>query len=260
MDLDIPTHLTREEAIEWLRPRVDAMSLAERWTALHRLGIYHGEESLSGPGSSLDETAAIRGALPEIIRRHGIASLLDVPCGDFHWMALTDLAGAAYTGADIVPEIVAANEVRYGSPGRRFLLLDATRDALPRADLVHCRDLLIHLSLADISRVLDNIAASGARFLLTNTYTSRTVNPDIPSGDFRPLNLRLPPFDFPEPLALIDERCQQGDGLYRDKAMALWPVAGITSRRSAARAPESGSGDPRPRGCSRPVRRGSRAG
>ena len=237
MDLPIPTHLTREEAIEWLRPRVESMSLAKRWEVLHRLGIYHGEESLSGPGSSLGETAAIRAALPEIIRRFEVVSLLDVPCGDFHWMALADLGRVRYTGGDIVPEIVAANQERYGTAERQFRVLDVTRDPLPRVDLIHCRDLLIHLSLDDIFRALGNIIASGARYLLTNTYTARSENLDIPSGDFRPLNLCAPPFDFPAPLELIDERCEQGGGLYRDKAMALWPVASLSpscQRRKAS--------------------------
>ena len=40
-------------------------------------------ESVSGPGSDLDQTAAIREALPKLLREIGARSMVDAPCGDF---------------------------------------------------------------------------------------------------------------------------------------------------------------------------------
>lgn len=226
--LEPPADLSRDQAILWLREHLAGMSLAERFGAIHQLGIYHGGESLSGPGSSLAETAAVREALPGLLRRHGITSLLDVPCGDHHWMSTLDLAGIDYVGADIVPELVAQNEARFA--GRRFMVLDATRDPLPAVNLVFCRDLLIHLANADIARLLRNVAASGAGWLLTSHYASRGSNPEITSGDFRPVNLCAPPFSLPSPAETLVEHCTEAEGAFADKCLGLWPVGVIRDR------------------------------
>src|SRR5688500_8680654 len=43
-------------------------------------------ESLSGVGSELESTRAIREELPRLWLQYGTHSLVDAPCGDFHWM------------------------------------------------------------------------------------------------------------------------------------------------------------------------------
>jgi hypothetical protein len=37
---------------------------------------------------------------------HDVKSLLDIPCGDFHWMRRVNLQGLSYVGADIVRELI----------------------------------------------------------------------------------------------------------------------------------------------------------
>lgn len=208
-----------------LREAAAALPLDERFTLLHELGVYHHPESLSGAASTLRETANLRAALPGLLRAEGVERLLDVPCGDFHWMREVELGGVEYVGADIVPAIVERNAALYAGAGRRFLRLDATRDALPAADLILCRDLFIHLSLGDIAAVLDNFRASGARLLLTNHFADRRENPDILSGDFRAVNLCAPPFGLPAPARIIGEDSVLAGGEFRDRAMALWRLA-----------------------------------
>ena len=79
--------------------------------------------------------------------------MLDVPCGDFYWMRLVPL-DVDYTGGDIVSDIVARNQAQYGDERRRFLRLDLLQDPLPAADLIFCRDCLVHLSNAHIRRAV----------------------------------------------------------------------------------------------------------
>ena len=55
--------LTREATITKLTAAAETLSLAERFMLLYQLGVYHGKESYSGPGSSLTETAALQKAL-----------------------------------------------------------------------------------------------------------------------------------------------------------------------------------------------------
>lgn len=223
----------RAELHERLRETLPELTLAERFELLHQLGVYHHPESASGAASTLRETAALREAVPRLVEEWGVESVLDIPCGDFHWLQQVPLE-ASYTGADIVPELVEANRRAFGSETRRFLVLDATRDPLPPVDLVLCRDLLIHLANADCRAVLANIAKSGSKLLLTNHFTDRADNPDILSGDFRPINLCRPPFDLPPPIAVVDEHSELGEGGFRDRTMGLWRVSDLIDLSSSA--------------------------
>jgi len=206
-----------------LTEAVAGLSLRDRFTLLHRLGVYHHPDSFSGPAATLQETAALREALPEIAARWSVTTMLDLPCGDFAWMRHLDL-NVDYIGADIVSELVVENQKRYASERRRFVVLDASRDALPAVDLIMCRDLLIHLSLADCFSVLKNFVYSGSRLLLTSHFESRYSNPEIVSGDFRPINLCRAPFNLPQALRVINERSNLGDGEFTDRSMALWEL------------------------------------
>ena len=218
--------LESTELHDRLRVEVERLSLPERFDLLHRLGIYHHPDSVSGAAATLEETAELRDTLPWLVEERRITSVLDIPCGDFSWMQYVEL-NVDYTGADVVPEIVAENQERYSGNKRRFVILDATRDRLPTVDLILCRDLLIHLSNDDCLAALKNFVASGSSYLLTSHFTSRTSNPDIVSGDFRPINLCAPPFDFPPPLEVINERSALGDGAFKDRSMALWRLADL---------------------------------
>jgi len=184
--------------------------------------LWGGAESPSGPGSGLEQTAELARAIPELCRRLGIRTLLDLPCGDGHWMGGVALPGVRYLGADLLREVVARAAAR--SPGREFLELDLTASPLPRADLLLCRDCMVHLSFADNARALENLRRSGITWLLATTFPDEPVNLDIVTGDWRPLNLELPPFDFPPPRELLREGCTEQAGRFADKSLGLWRV------------------------------------
>ena len=219
-----PTRAQRRFAEE--AASLQPLGLAARFARIREIDLWGGHESVSGIGSGLDPTARLRGELPSMLKALGVGTLLDVPCGDFHWMRHTDLSGIRYIGGDIVPEIVARNTALYAAPHgmRSFLELDLTRGPLPAADAVLCRDCLVHLSCENIERALAAIEASGARWLLTTTFTGIERNVDIADGDWRPLNFERAPFGFGEPAAAIVEGCDEEGGAYADKTLAVWPV------------------------------------
>lgn len=190
----------------------------------HEHNLWHGPETRSGPGSSLDQTAVIADALPELCRRYRVRTLLDVPCGTFHWMARVELGDVQYTGGDLVPEVVDAARRRYGTPKRRFIELDLTRSPLPDADLLLCRDCFVHLSYADIAHALRNIRRRRLTYLLTTTFAAETENRDVVTGDWRPINLETAPFFLPPPIELVQEKCTEQHGAFADKALGLWRV------------------------------------
>lgn len=198
------------------------------FTRVYLQNTWEEPESRSGPGSSLAQTEAVRQELPSLLRRYGCRTLLDAPCGDFHWMKEVRLELDQYIGADIVKEMIASNQRRYGTDRCTFRTLNIITDQIPRVDLILCRDGLVHLSFHDALASLRNFALSGSSFLLTTTHAERLKNEDIVTGQWRPLNLQLPPFRFPEPLELINERYSLGDGLYRDKSLGLWKISTLT--------------------------------
>lgn len=215
----------------WVERRVERQlqtkSAEHIFTEIHAGNSWGGRESVSGPGSDPEQTAVIVRELPGLLRRHAVGSLLDVPCGDFHWMRHVDLTGIAYTGADIVKPLVESNHARFGNDSVRFVHLDLMAGPLPQVDLIFCRDCLVHLSNHDVAKCLATIARSGATYLLTTVFPGTTQNRDIATGHWRALNLRLPPFSFPAPLELVDEQCTEGDGSFKDKSLALWRIADL---------------------------------
>jgi hypothetical protein len=199
-------------------------SLLETFEQIYESKHWNGAESVSGEGASLDQTQELKKKLPGIIRSLEVKTLLDVPCGDFSWMSTIDLPLEKYTGGDIVAQIIEKNRQEYGNVQREFKVIDITKDDLPAADLILCRDCFVHLSFQDIKAALENIKHSSAKYLLTTTFTDCEANEDIVTGDWRVLNLEKPPFLLPQPIQMIDEKCTEGRGTFADKFLGLWKV------------------------------------
>ena len=196
-----------------------AVDVFDRIAAENR---WHDPDSRSGTGSNLRQTETLRRELPPLLRRLDVRTLLDAPCGDFHWMQHVDLAGIDYTGVDVVPALVERCQAQHAGDGRRFICADILAGRLPRADAILSRDCLSHLSNEHVFRALRNFRESGARYLLATTYPSRRRNWDIVTGSWRPINLCAAPFALPPPLDGIVEGSTEYDGDFADKTLAAW--------------------------------------
>ena len=199
---------------------------------IFRQNLWGNCDSVSGEGSNLERTRAIRSALPALVERYGVRSMLDAPCGDFFWMKEVGLEGVAYVGVDIVPELIARDIELYSSAARRFILCDLVDEALPRADLIVCRDCLVHLSYHETRRAVDNFRRSGATWLLTTTFTAPRENQDIATGEWRPINLERAPYGFPPAVEVVNEQSDEVDeelGAFPDKSLGLWRLADLPS-------------------------------
>jgi hypothetical protein len=183
--------------------------------------------SHSGPGSDLEQTRTLVKELPVLLNNLNIMSLLDAPCGDFFWMQKIDLNGIKYIGWDIVEQIINQNIENFKNDKLRFECKDILIDTLPDVDLILCRDCLVHFSYREIKKVLTNLKSSKIKYLLTTTFTNRTKNANIITGEWRPINLQKPPFSFPIPLIILNENCTEKDGEYSDKSLGLWRISDI---------------------------------
>jgi hypothetical protein len=189
---------------------------------IHRGQAWGSDESASGIGSTRERAAAFIPELIQVLRECDTRLLMDAPCGDCNWIAPVADSVERYVGVDVVPTLIDANNARHAAPNRTFLLADLTRDLLPEADVILCRDCLVHFSFADARRAIVRLRESGSRYLLTTTFIGDRTNLDIRTGGWRPLNLQRAPFHFPAPLRLIDEHCTHSGGGGRDKRLALW--------------------------------------
>ncbi|MGE0608144.1 MAG: class I SAM-dependent methyltransferase [Pirellulales bacterium] len=187
------------------RRKLARKSAADIFSSIYHAREWGPHESASGAGSTLDFTGPLRRELPLLLRRLGVRRLLDAPCGDFHWMRHVPLDLDEYVGADIVPDLIASLRHELAQPGRRFVLLDLIREPLPDADALFCRDCLIHLSHGDCLKLLDNFRRGSIPWLITTTAPDVTLNEPIATGEFRRVNLCLPPFNLPPPLELLDD-------------------------------------------------------
>lgn len=191
------------------------------FTSIYKNRLWSGSESASGEGSGLRFTESIRSTLPKLFADLQVQTLLDAPCGDFCWMKEVPLELKQYFGIDIVRPLIERNASLYGSDERHFLLRDLVHDELPRADLILCRHLLIHLTFEEGLGVIRNFRRTGAHYLLISDQPQVTSNNKIlRTGSFRPLNLRLGPFSFPAPITFLDDSAA-ADG---SAILALYPL------------------------------------
>lgn len=153
----------------------------------------------SGPGSLPEYTAAYRHLINDLIRTHRARSVLDFGCGDWQFSRLIDWGEALYYGVDVVPELIARLRKEYGAPDRVFFTVDPQDPELPNAvDLVVCKDVLQHLSNAEILRLLERFKVAKRWLLVNDIHPSLAENnKDIATGGYRCLDLSAPPFSLP---------------------------------------------------------------
>ena len=202
-------------------------STEETFKEIFKSNHWSSQDSISGTGSADQQTNEISKQIPLLVKELGIKNFLDVPCGDFNWFSKMKLNIDSYIGGDIITDIITKNQDLFSGQQCEFLTIDLIKDLLPQADILHCRDCLVHLSNNDILKAIQNIKQSKITYLLTTTFSGCEENKDIVTGDWRIINLEKAPFNFPKPLKLINEKCTEGEGTYSDKCLGLWEISDL---------------------------------
>lgn len=99
----------------------------------------------SGPGSRLENIKKYHDYVQDFLREHPIKSIVDCGCGDWQSTQYLDLTGITYTGVDIVPAVIEANQRTHGKADVTFVCGNFSETDLPCADLAICKDALQHL-------------------------------------------------------------------------------------------------------------------
>lgn len=216
--------------IDRVRFRVSHGGMRSTFDRFYHENYWSSDASVSGPGSTLEQTGRIVEQLPTLLRSLGTRTMLDIPCGDFAWMRHVDLSGIEYLGCDIVRSMIEQNQIAYGGDAVRFEVRDLTSDPLPAVDVVLVRDCFVHLPNRLIWKAIGRLKDSGATWLLTTTHPG-VANANVSIGRWRPLDLTAPPFSFGPPTNVIVEGCTERGGVWRDKSLGLWRIADLPPRQ-----------------------------
>jgi len=221
-DSDRPPVLAHQRFLEDKKFFAD-LNLAQRFQRIYDTNLWGAAASISGLGSEMDATAALRAELPRLLEKLEVTSLLDAP-----WINAAN-PGVRTIGVDIVPSLIERLQARVaaGEIKGEYHLADITRDPLPRCDAILCRDALVHLSFANIERAVANFRASGAAWLIATTFPEWQANADCEDGDWRALNFEHAPFHWGPPVQLVNENCTEAGGGWRDKSLGVWRLAEI---------------------------------
>lgn len=167
-------------------------------------------EGFSGTGSLVAFSKDYMLFLQKFISEKNIRSVVDVGCGDWEFSQHIDWKGASYKGFDVVPSVIDKNNKKFSKSGITFECVDVINSELPRADLMLCKDVLQHLTNADISLILKQLPKY-KYCLITNDISPDTLTSDNPEilhrGSYRTLDLTKSPFNLKGAKILTYKSC-----------------------------------------------------
>lgn len=183
----------------------------EVFTRVYADNQWGGEEGEFCSGQGSDERFAapyvalvapfLRAKAGELGRR---VVVVDLGCGDFRVGGRLVGDHVSYIGVDVVPALVDRNARAFGGEHVDFRCLDIVDDPLPEGDVCLLRQVLQHLSNAQILAVLDKLSQYDHVFVTEHQPAEPegfTPNLDKPHGadvrwiDQSSLYLELPPFN-----------------------------------------------------------------
>lgn len=115
--------------------------------------------SLSGPGSDPINAVEYVDFVRRILVANKVKTILDIGHGDWAMWPKKFFNDYHYTGIDLVKSLNDTMNKKHSNQNIKFLILDATTEDLPHADIVLVKDVLMHLSNTDISNILLKLKA-----------------------------------------------------------------------------------------------------
>lgn len=198
------------------------------FTSIYNTNHWDNNSSISGPGSTNDRTKSVISGLNSFIEQENISSVMDIPCGDFHWIKQLNFDNISYLGGDIVKELIDSNQRQFGSEKIQFVNFDLTKDSIPTYDLLIIRDCFVHFSFENIEKSISLLTASDVKYVAITNFPKHRLNYNITTGDWRPINMERAPFNFPLPyhqvLEDVDPRYKRE---FKGKSITIWKVSDL---------------------------------
>lgn len=162
-----------------LHSRFSGLSPRDTFSAIYREQLWNEGSALefdSGPGSNDAFGLPYVQAVQRFLEQHGIRRVADLGCGDFRIGCRLATLVDRYDGVDCVPDLIAHLSANHSSPGVHFHCLDLTADTLPPAEAAFIRQVLQHLTNAEIQAVLDRCAHF--RYLIVTEHVPAEPSPE----------------------------------------------------------------------------------
>ncbi len=159
----------------------------------------------SGNGSHLREIVEpyLKSVSEFLVSFKELLIVCDLGCGDFNIGKELVKYSKQYIAVDIVPALIQYNKERYNLENLEFQCSDIATDALPVADCAILRQVLQHLSNAEVQRIVSKL--NNFKYIIITEHVPQgdvEWNRDIISGQGirlkkqSGLNITAPPFSF----------------------------------------------------------------
>lgn len=215
--------------MQWRRRKIAAenqqkfadKTVAETFAEIYEKNIWGGERSefYSGEGSTQRYSEKYALTITKFVRENNIKQIVDLGCGDFRVAAKFVGGDFRYMGCDVVPSLVEHLNRRFANEKNEFRCLNIVEDELPDGDLCLIRQVLQHLSNAEIEKILRK-SRKYKYLIVTEHYPQPNVavvpNLDIPHGPEMRLHfdsavyLDKPPFNLQNVELLLDVEAEEG--------------------------------------------------
>ena len=189
----------------------------EIFSDVYKNNIWGGEKGVfySGAGTRNPNTSIYIDKLRDFIRQHQIRSILEIGCGDFEIMDKV-LAGIniRYEGTDVVDDLIYHNNRTFGNDLISFKKINAIDQELPSADLIIIRQVLQHLSNAQIVSILSKLTKFKYAFITEHVPITENVDYNLDKITGPHIRMRVnsgvfidhPPFNIKNSRILFEYR------------------------------------------------------
>lgn len=204
----------------WLKHFFTSLqSPKQAFSRIYETNVWGGEtgEYYSGLGSESEYAEPYVKAVASMMREQRLSRVVDMGCGDFQvGRRLCDaVPGIDYVGIDIVPALIERNQREFGAENVRFLAQSIEGDGdLPAGDVCLIRQVLQHMSNAEISRTLAAVTARYPLLVITEHQPPRhkarrpNINLGHGYGNRSMVNSAVrvdqPPFSLPDVEVLLE--------------------------------------------------------
>jgi hypothetical protein len=165
-------------------------SAQEAFSLIYEAKLWGGREGAdfySGPGSHDQEVIGpYLDAISTFLKGFdNKPDVVDLGCGDFNIGRQVRSLCGRYIACDVVPLLIERNKLKFGHLDVDFRCIDIVEDELPPGQIVFLRQVLQHLSNAQIARVVSKLGAYQILVLAEHLPAKQEFVPnrDKPIGD-----------------------------------------------------------------------------
>jgi len=188
-------------------------------------------KSFCGQFATVKDMAVLIKELDDFISEKNISSLVDIGCGDVHWIKeLKEFMNINFLGIDFIPDLIfTLNVVFSNNKNINFenvdILTTPLKQYINKPDLIIVHNTFTLMTFYEILIALDNILSSNPKYIMITSYDERQNDlRKIDSRNWKPMNLEDEPFNFNSL-----EKLYEKNEIYSDKCLCVFKGRNLKS-------------------------------